>query len=444
MLPIKQFTSFITENSLFAHQDNILLAVSGGMDSVLMAHLFKEAGFNFGIAHCNFQLRGQESINDQLFCEALAQQLEVPIYIKKFDTLLHASEQKISTQMAARNLRYQWFEETRVQHNYTAIALAHHQNDAIETILLNLIRGTGIAGMHGILPKNGHLVRPLLFLTRDEIKQTIDAHDIAFIEDSSNLSTKYARNKIRLEIVPKLKELNPQIEQTFESNLRHFKNLELLLNNTVKALKNELFICVDEDIKISIAKVKRLEPLPLLLFNLLKDFGFNETTVNDLILALGKQSGKIFEAPGYQLITDREYFIISKKKIVNNLSLTINQGDHTLNYGSYKVGIIYEVSPLIVKNNPLSVSVDADELIYPLTLRDWQQGDFFYPLGMSERKKLSDFFINQKIAQNKKSQIPLLVNGNNQIIWIVGYRPDDRFKVTDKTKKVTIFEFIKF
>ncbi len=444
MLPVKEFSNFIDENNLFKPQDAILLALSGGMDSVLLVHLFKAAGFNFGLAHCNFQLRAQESINDQLFCEELAHKMEVPIYIKKFDTLLFASQQKISTQMAARNLRYQWFEETRVQHNYSAIALAHHQNDAIETILLNLIRGTGIAGMHGILPKNGNLIRPLLFLTRDEIKQLIDSNRLAFVEDSSNSSTKYARNKIRLEIVPKLKELNPQIEQTFEDNLKHFKNLELLLNNTVEALKKELFTQFEDTVKIPISKVKILEPLPLLLYNLLKEYGFNQTTVNNLISSLSKHPGKIFESAGYQLITDRESLIIIKKDQAGILSQKINQNDHTISYGNYKIGIIREDSPLIVKNNPLSVSIDSEKLIYPLTLRTWQRGDFFHPLGMKERKKLSDFFINQKIDQNKKSRIPLLVNANNEIIWIVGYRLDDRYKVTDKTKKVSIFEFMKF
>jgi len=197
MLPIKKFTDFIEQNRLFNRDDAVLAAVSGGIDSVLMVHLLKAAGYKFGIAHCNFQLRGDESLADQAFCKALANQNNVPFYTINFDTQLHASQNKISIQMAARQLRYDWFEQLRQQQQYNAIALAHHQNDAIETILLNLVRGTGIAGLHGILPQNGLLVRPLLCLTRDEIEKLINDNGFTYVEDSSNASTKYARNKLR-------------------------------------------------------------------------------------------------------------------------------------------------------------------------------------------------------------------------------------------------------
>src|ERR1700761_1181499 len=227
MLPVKNFTDFIEQNKLFGHNSKILAAVSGGMDSVLMPHLLKAAGFNFGIAHCNFQLRGDEALADQQFTKRLAAQLDVPFHTIDFDTKKYAAEKKISIQMAARELRYQWFDQISQQAGYDTIALAHHQNDAIETILLNLTRGTGIAGMHGILPRNGNLVRPLLFLRRDEIDELVKENKLGFVEDSSNASVKYARNKLRHEVIPKLKELNPSLEKTFDNNLRHFRDMEL-------------------------------------------------------------------------------------------------------------------------------------------------------------------------------------------------------------------------
>src|SRR3569833_38035 len=248
MLPLERFREFITENDLFGHHDKILAAVSGGKDSVLMAHLLKASGFSFGIAHCNFQLRGDEALADKAFVFSLASELGVPIHSIDFDTKKYAADQKISIQMAARELRYQWFQQISQQYGYSVIALAHHQNDAIETILLNLTRGTGIGGLHGILPKNGNLVRPMLFLKREEIDGLIQSHQLNYREDSSNSSAKYARNKIRLKVIPKLKELNPALEETFERNLEHFRQLEILLRQKLDQLRNELLIEHDDGI----------------------------------------------------------------------------------------------------------------------------------------------------------------------------------------------------
>lgn len=442
MLPVKNFINFVEQHSLFDSNSKVLAAVSGGMDSVLMVHLLKSAGFNFGIAHCNFQLRGDESNGDETFCRQLAEQFDIPFHVTHFDTSLYASENKVSTQMAARTLRYQWFEQIRQREGYTAIALAHHQNDTIETILLNLTRGTGIAGLHGILPKNGTLVRPLLFLSRDEIQQHISELQIPYREDSSNSSTKYARNKIRLEIIPKLKELNPALEQTFENNLARFRELEELLELRVAELKNKLIVVNEQERHIALGEVKNLKPQRLLLFNLLQEYGFNESTLDDVITSLDKHSGRTFESNYFRLILDRDKLILLEKSETHNHKTIINSGDHETRFGRYKLNILHDDSPLIVKNNPMAVSVDVERLAYPLTLRCWQQGDTFNPLGMKGRKKVSDYFISQKIPLHKKEEIPLLVNGNGDVIWIVGYRLDDNYKVSANTKKVTIFELI--
>ena len=440
MLPVKNFVDFIEQNNLFNQGSKILAAVSGGMDSVIMVHLLKAAGFNFGIAHCNFQLRDDESTGDEQFCLQLAQQVDVPFHTIRFDTLKHVADNKVSTQMAARTLRYQWFEQIRQQAGYSVIALAHHQNDAIETILLNLTRGTGIAGLHGILPKNGWLVRPMLFLNRDEINGLVKKLKVPYREDSSNASLKYARNKIRLEVIPRLKELNPGLEHTFQNNLNHFRELELLLDDRVTELKGRLFIRHEIETHILLKDLKELHPQRLLLFNLLQEYGVNETIVDDLISVLDKHSGKIFETGEFRLITDRDKLIITKKNDLPQHEVLINLQDKEVNYNGYKLNILHDDSPLIVKNNPLALSVDADLLIYPLTLRRWETGDHFFPLGMKGSKKVSDFFINQKVPLHQKNEIPLIINGNGEIIWIGGYRSDDRYKVTNNTKKVTIFE----
>ncbi|MDO3625590.1 tRNA lysidine(34) synthetase TilS [Mucilaginibacter sp. BT774] len=443
MLPVKNFIDFIEKNALFNRDSNILAAVSGGMDSVVMVHLLKAVGYNFGIAHCNFQLRGDEALSDQQFVKDIAGKLGVPFYTINFDTKKYAAEKKISIQMAARELRYQWFAEVSQQSGYDVIALAHHQNDTIETILLNLTRGTGIAGLHGILPKNGSIVRPLMFLKRDDIQDIVKAENLQYVEDSSNSSAKYARNKIRLEVIPKLKELNPALEDTFEHNLKHFRGLEVLLEQRLGELKKSIFIFHGGDIHISIDEVKKLHPQFLLFYGLLQGYGFNESTVEDIISSLDKHSGRVFGSPAFMLLLDRDKLILAKRQALSNQSVSINKDQHEVKFNNYRLNILHDDSPLIIKDNPMSVSIDTDLLIYPLTVRYWREGDHFHPLGMKTRQKLSDFFVHQKVPLHEKSQIPLLVNGNEEIIWVGGYRPDERYKVTAKTKKVTIFGLFK-
>ncbi len=441
MLPIDQFRAFIKQHQLFNADDLILLAVSGGKDSALMVQLFKQAGFNFGIAHCNFNLRGAEAQRDEAFVRLLAEEVAAPVHVIQFDTAAFASQEKISIQMAARQLRYQWFEQLRLEHSYSYIALAHHQNDSIETLLLNLVRGTGIAGMHGILPKRNKLVRPLIFLSRQEIDTLIEENSIAYVEDSSNASSKYARNKIRLKVIPQLREINPNLEETFAANIKRFAETELLLQDVVRQKSAALLNKVNHAFEIAISQVQALKPQKLLLFEILKPFGFSSAVVDDLLTSLAKQSGTTFTSLNYQLIIDREKLIITKKNGSTTPTLYMQEESVTALDDGRKINFFVTNSVQFSSNNKMAY-VDANLLRFPLSIRFWQDGDRFKPLGMQNFKKLSDFFIDSKIPVPQKHAVPLLFNGDGKLIWVIGLRQDERFKVTEATKKVAIFELL--
>ncbi len=435
---------FIKKHHLFLNCDKILLAVSGGKDSVLMAHLFKHANFNFGIAHCNFNLRGDESTRDQLFVENLAAELDVPIFLTQFNTIKAAEESKKSIQMAARNLRYNYFEQIKKEHNFKKIAVAHHQNDAVETILINLIRGTGIRGLHGILPQRDDIIRPLLCFSSEQIEQLINEMNLSFVEDSSNASEKYMRNRIRLAVIPQMKIINPSLEKTFEKNIDYFLELEQLLNNEVKRLEKSFFTVNSQNIKIEIKDIKKLQPINLLFYELLRPYNFNETTLSDVLKNLDAQTGKNFFSDTHRLIIDRGVLIITKhpENIATDVEILENDEFSYFNFCK----IVIKKLPTPPKNFKTYVNkifVDSDKLIYPLKLRNWQKGDLFEPFGMKGVKKLSDYFISKKVPLHQKNEIPILVNGNNEIIWICGFRSDNRYKIDANTKKIITFELEK-
>lgn len=441
MLPLPQFIAYIKKNALFEPTDKIVLAVSGGRDSVLMAQLFKLAGFQFSIAHCNFNLRGDESRRDEAFVKLLATTLEVPFDVAHFDTEAYAATHQLSTQMAARELRYNWFEKLRREIGYDYIALAHHQNDSIETVLLNLTRGTGISGMHGILPKRDKLIRPLLFLTRQEIDDLVEENNISFIEDSSNESGKYARNRIRLSVVPHLQELNPNLEQTFAQNMERFAETEELVQLVVSQLRTALMREDKGDCYLPIAKIKALVPQKLLFFELLKPFQFRASVVNEILEALNKQSGTSFYSESHRVTIDREELIISPLEDKNEGHTLIHPQDKSAWIGEQEIALTY-VEANVYEASANKACVDVAKLIFPLVLRFRQEGDKFMPLGMKNFKKLSDFLIDSKVPLPQKEKIPLLVNGNGEIIWVAGWRQDNRYKVNATTKKVAIFELL--
>jgi tRNA(Ile)-lysidine synthase len=439
MLPLKQFENFVKQYELFSSNNRILLAVSGGKDSVLMVHLFKEAGINFSIAHCNFQLREEESLRDEDFVNDLAKLCDVEFFNIRFNTKEYAKTHGLSTQMAARTLRYNWFEELRSANNFDFIALAQHQNDAVETVLINLVRGTGISGLHGILPKRDFLIRPLLFLNADEIASIITSNEIKYVEDSSNASTNYTRNKLRHLVIPQLKSINPSLEKTFIDNSKRFAAVEEFLNNEVDTLRRLYLKPVSNDFCIEIKNIVKLKPAGLLLFEILKPFNFNYEVIEDIIKNLHAQSGKIFYSATHQLLLNRDELVISIINKNDDLNEVILNEAGTVNLETGTVKLSFTSSLDFEKDNKKAF-VDADLLIYPLKVRYWQHGDKFMPIGMTRYKRVSDFFIDEKLSLNQKKIVPIVVNGNNEIVWLAGARTDNRYKITKATKKVAIFE----
>ncbi len=439
MLPIKKFENFIAEKQLFDKKDRILLAVSGGKDSVLMLHLFKLMGIDCGVAHVNFALREEESRRDEDFVRRLSSTLNLPFYVTKFDTKKYAQTNKISTQMAARDLRYSWFEQIRMEQNFDFIALAQHKNDVVETMLINLIRGTGLRGLHGILPKKNKLIRPLLFLTRAEINNIVGENELSYVEDSSNLSIDYTRNKLRLEVIPLLKKINPHLESTFIENAAHFAEAEYFLNFEVDKIRKEVVEETKDGLLFSLERIKRLNPISLLLFELLKPYDFSASVVEEILAALNGLSGKHFFSVSHRAIIDRKHLIVTSLQTGIVKTQPIYPDTETLQFGNYQLCFSYKIENGFEQDR-CKAFTDAEKLVYPLQVRVWQAADKFIPLGMKNFKKLSDFFIDEKIALHVKERTPLIINGNGDIVWVVGMRQDNRYKVSASTKKVAIFE----
>jgi len=436
---LQKFINYFQRLRLFNPEtDKILLAVSGGMDSVALADLFHRTGYLFDIAHCNFQLRGEESEMDAHFVEQMALRMSCECYVKRFNTNEYAKQHGVSIQMAARELRYKWFDQLLSENGYHYIATAHHLDDQIETFFINLLRGTGIAGLHGILPMQNNVIRPLMFSDRKEIEKYIDDNQLSFRLDKSNLSLKYQRNKIRLQLIPVLAEINPDYQRAINETIERIKDSEIIYRNEIEAIKKKIIKTEkDNTIKLSIPSLKKLSPLNSWLFELLSPYGFNYQVINDIARSFDAISGKTFYSKTHRLVKDRDELIITSDEVSDfNATYMVQRGDTSLSEpfmlhmevisdpGNYKIETVASVAGL-----------DFDKLTFPLMLRRWREGDAFYPLGMSGRKKISDFFIDNKISLPDKESAWLLISGND-IVWLIGHRIDERFKITFNTKNI--------
>lgn len=432
----ERFIRYLDEQALCKPGERILLAISGGRDSVLMTHLFAHAGYTIGIAHCNFKLRGADADADEALVNGLAQQLEVPFYTTSFDTEAYAGRHSVSIQMAARDLRYEWLETIRASQGYDYIAVAQHQNDHVETLLLNLVRGTGLSGLRGIQPKRGRIIRPLLFLTVEEVTAEVERQALEYRDDASNFSTKYARNKIRLDVIPHLKELNPALERTMAASMVHFADAHAVLLRYVAGLRNGLFVAKGVDQwHIATAELMALDPQLFLLYELFRPYGFTEAVLSDLAETLPGIPGKQFFSPSHVLYIDRQIVVLKRSEIRVEEVATILDAGESVCWGGRCFESGWSTDTTIRVETDIA-QFDADRIVFPLQIRSWRTADAFHPLGMKGSKKLSDFFVSLKIPVYHKHRIPVVLNGNGDIIWVAPYRMDNRYKITGKTKKV--------
>jgi tRNA(Ile)-lysidine synthase len=447
----EKFKKFIAQENLFSPKEKLLLAISGGIDSVVLCELCHQSGFDFIIAHCNFQLRGQESKRDENFVRTLAEKYGKEFLVKKFDTKNYADENKVSIQVAARELRYAWFTEvvdrwpmTDVRQNeqrptINCIVTAHHLNDSIETLLMNFFKGTGISGLHGILPKQGKIIRPLLFSKKEELKQFAEENNLKWVEDSSNESDKYSRNYLRLNIIPALKEIYPTLADNLANNINRFKEIEILYHQSIDHHKKNLLEKKGNEIHIPVLKLKKTCPLDAIVYEIIKDYNFSPQQVDEVVNLLDSESGKYIQSSTHRIIKNRNWIIIAPNDPGEAEHLIIEGvGRWQLIVGELQIQKLSATNYKLQNENNIA-SLDADKISFPLLLRKWKQGDYFYPLGMHKKKKLSRFFIDNKFSKTDKEKSWVL-ESNKKIAWVIGMRIDDRFKITPQTKNILNIE----
>ena len=435
----KKVAQYIAQERLLKAGGKVIVALSGGADSVALLLLLTELGYACEAAHCNFHLRGEEADRDEQFVRRLCEERHVALHVVHFDTTQHAANRHISIEMAARELRYQWFDiemaarELRYQWFETlrqelgadAVAVAHHADDSVETFLLNLMRGTGINGLRGIRPRNGHIVRPLLCLTRDDLLHYLDRQGQSYVTDSTNLQDEYTRNKIRLNLLPLMQEINPSVRRSILRTAAHLDEAATLYNIGI-AEAREKVLC-PEGIRIA-ALLKEAEP-QVLLHEILHPLGFNEAQTDDIFRSLNGQAGKAFESESWLVVKDRDLLLMQDKQTMSRPpQLEMTEVELTPDF--------------IIPRDRLTACFDTSKLHHALTLRLWQTGDTFVPFGMKGRKKVSDYLTDRKYSLLQKQRQWVLCCGED-IAWLVGERTDNRFRVDEHTRKVTLVRMVK-
>lgn len=433
---IHRFIKNIQEENLFSKKDKLIVAISGGLDSVALASLLFHSGHNISFAHCNFNLRGTESEQDEDFVKNLSNNFNVTCHVRSFDTYKYAAENKISIQMAARDLRYEWFQTLRNKTGSKYIVVAHHKDDDIETFFINLIRGSGIRGFLGMKSKRNNIVRPLLSFRKKEMESYLHSIDQPFREDMSNTNTKYLRNNIRKNVIPLLQQMNPSFHQTFTNEVCYLNDVFKIYHREITAVQKEIVIMQKEGIVIIKEKLLNHKDREIILREILHPYGFNQ--IKRIIDSCQSSPGKMFFSEEYKLLIDRKKIIIAKKENTDRLNSFIVQKDSRKIECPLKIKFSL-TEDMIVNTDKHIAFLDNDRLNFPLIIRKWKEGDFFYPIGMSGKKKLSDFFIDNKLSLFDKEDCWLLCSGDD-IVWIIGHRIDDRFKVSEDTKKAYIAE----
>ncbi len=415
------------------------MAVSGGVDSVVLCHLCKRAGYDFGIAHCNFQLREEDSARDEKFVQALAGELGVPFHLVQFETKQYAEEKKQSTQEAARELRYKWFEKIRAEEGYDFILTAHHADDNIETVLMNFFRGTGITGLTGIKPINGKIRRPLLFAKRSELESYLKNNQLQFVQDETNLHDDYTRNYFRNTVLPQISKVYPEVQQNLLNNIERFKDVEALYRNEIERHQKKLLQKKGSDFLIPVLLLQKTPAYQTVLLEMVKSFGFKASQLPELIGLLESQPGKYMLSSTHRVLKDRKHLVISALNEIPSAAVIIEEEGRYLFAGGTLC--VRATSQEDISRNENIASINASLVEYPLILRPWRTGDYFYPLGMQKKKKVSRFLIDKKLSLAEKERI-WVVEMDKKIIWVVGHRIDDRFKITDNTTAVLRLELL--
>jgi tRNA(Ile)-lysidine synthase len=419
-------------NTSFPHlrKGKFLLACSGGLDSVVLTHLCHRAKVDFALAHCNFGLRGEASDGDEDFVKKLAKKLDKEFFVIHFNTVEYMNKNKVSLQMAARELRYEWFQALMEQKGWKTLVTAHHADDNLETFLINLSRGTGIDGLTGIPEKTASISRPLLKYSREHIEAYANERKLEWREDSSNQETKYLRNKIRHQIVPLLKELHPTFLNNFNQTQHYLRQTSGIAEDHINQLKEKFFISDEKVIKIPIAEMLKLKPIEGYMFALLHDYGFTEW--NDVLSLLTAMGGKEVRSKTHRLLKHREYLLLEEISIPQSLEYVIYEEDKRI---EEPLQMSFDFVDRLEETGNTILYVDKETLKYPMTVRKWRKGDYFYPFGMSGSKKVSKFFKDVKMDRISKEKQWLLCSEDN-VVWIMGKRGDERFKVTPKTKQI--------
>jgi tRNA(Ile)-lysidine synthase len=447
----EQFAAYINRYHLIAESDKIILALSGGIDSMVLADLLLKAKVEFVAAHCNFHLRGEESDGDENFVRGFAERNGIQCFVKHFDTEQYAAEQGVSIEMAARDLRYAWFEELRQQLGYDKIAVAHHADDQAETFFINLLRGAGLRGLKGMQPQNGAIIRPMLWASREQIHQYAVENQISWHEDHTNAETVYLRNKIRNQLLPIFDQLHPEARQGLYKSLEHLASENELYRVLLKEKLNQIIERNGEIQSVphsafSIphsAFFKVPEPVEWptlsyqLLFEWLRNYGFNTDQCRFIYDAMKTGIGNKYFSPTHQLVIGRNELQLSEIKSIEDEEIQIEEGEEEiLSPIHLQFSKLQNTVDFVIDKSPEVAQLDFDKIRFPLTLRHWHHGDRFHPLGMTGSKLLSDFFVDQKFTEWKKQNIWLLVSADGDILWVVGQRIDDQYKMTSKTKCV--------
>ena len=438
---LQKFLAYVIKENLFDKKDHLLIAVSGGADSTVLCALCAAANFSFSLAHCNFQLRGEESDRDELFVKKLSEKYNVKLFLKTFDTVSHAKLNKTSIEETARNLRYDWFkqllQDSKATDNpFSFLLTAHHADDNVETVMMNFFRGTGIKGLRGILAKQQQIVRPLLFAKRKDIDEYAVTNQVEYITDSSNASNDYTRNLFRNEILPLIEKVYPEALNNVLRNIDRFAAVEYLYDESIVQIKQNLIEKKGDEIHIPVLKLLKSKPLQTVIYEIIKDAGFTALQVNEVEKLLHSDSGKYIKSASHIILINRKWLIISpvtSSQETKNIIVEENVGNILFDEGTLQISP--STVPEKFAGDAMTVYIDGVNFKYPLLLRKWKTGDYFYPLGMTKKKKLSRFFIDLKLSLLQKEKCWVL-ESDKKIVWVIGYRIDERFKITSSSKQI--------